>query len=96
MTQIRPISDLKDHLKEVERMAGRAPVFLTDEVGNTFVLMSNADYKKLSGAKSSEATRERVAKLRQMGWSNDEIARSLRTTEDEVELLINEMPKART
>ncbi len=76
-------------------MAGRAPVFLTDDIGNTYVLMTNTEYKKLAGAKSSDATRERVAKLRQMGWSNDEIARSLRTTEDEVALLINEMPKAR-
>ncbi len=95
MVQIRPISDLKEHLREVERLAERAPVFLTAEDGSTFVLMSNADYKKMSGNKSSEATRERVAKLRQLGWSNEEIARSLRTTEVEVELLINEMPKAR-
>ena len=95
MVQIRPISDLKDHLKEVQRMANRAPVFLTGEDGSTFVLMTNADYKKFSGIKGSEATRERVAKLRQMGWNNEEIARSLRTTESEIELLINELPKAR-
>ena len=95
MTQIRPISDLKEHLREVERLAAKAPVFLTGEDGSTFVLMSNKEYKKLTGSTGSDATRERVAKLRLMGWSTEEIARSLRTTSDEVELLINELPKAR-
>jgi hypothetical protein len=95
MTQIRPISDLEDHLKDVLRLSSKAPVFLTGEDGNSYVFMTNKEYKKISGITTSEATRERVAKLRLMGWSTEEIAKSLRTTTDEVELLINELPKAR-
>ncbi|MCR5605326.1 MAG: hypothetical protein K6F69_00720 [Treponema sp.] len=95
MTQIRPITDLKEHLDEVERLAKKAPVFLTEDGGNTYVLMNMADYRKLNGTPAEKVPREKVAKLRQLGWSITEIARSFRTTEDEISLILNEQPKAR-